>query len=99
MRGACLTSAACAALAPSAASAQNGGTSYVAKPKPAKVLCVSSCASKNAVRGGGTLKVSGKSLSGVSTVIFTGARGTQDDVEVQVDPASDRAIKLKVPMA
>jgi murein DD-endopeptidase MepM/ murein hydrolase activator NlpD len=62
------------------------------------VLCVSSCESKTAVRGGGTLKVSGSKLSGVSTVVFTGGRGTRDDVEVQVDPASDRAIKLKVPM-
>jgi murein DD-endopeptidase MepM/ murein hydrolase activator NlpD len=96
---ACLVLAtACAALAPATASAQTGGTSYVAKPKPSKVLCVSSCESKTAVRGGGTLKVSGSKLSGVSTVVFTGGRGTSDDVEVQVDPASDRAIKLKVPM-
>jgi len=50
------------------------------------------------VRGGGSIKVSGKQLSGVSKVIFTGSRGKRDDVEVQVDPASDRAIKLKVPM-
>lgn len=98
LRGACLVLGASAALAPASASAQAGGTSYVAKPKPSKVSCVSSCESKTAVRGGGTLKVSGKSLGGVSTVVFTGGRGKRDDVEVQVDPASDRAIKLKVPM-
>lgn len=97
MRGACATLGACAALAPSAI-AQNGGTTYVAKPKPSAVSCVSSCESKSAVRGGGALKVSGKRLSGVSKVIFTGARGSRDDVSVAVDPASDRAIKLKVPV-
>ena len=98
LRAACLAVAASAALAPAAASAQSGGTAYVAKPKPAKVQCVSSCESKTAVRGGGTLKVSGKSLAGVSRVVFTGGRGKGDDIEVKVDQASDRAIKLKVPM-
>ena len=98
LRGACLAIAACAALAPAGASAGAGGTTYVAKPKPSNVSCVSSCESKTAVRGGGTLKVSGKSLGGVSRVVFTGRSGGRDDVEVPVDPASDRAIKLKVPM-
>ncbi len=54
---------------------------------------------RNAVRGGGSLKVSGKSLAGVKKVIFVGGRGSRDDVSVDVDPASDRSIKLKVPMA
>jgi murein DD-endopeptidase MepM/ murein hydrolase activator NlpD len=87
-----------ALVVPASATAQNGGTTYVAMPKPQKVACVSSCMSKSAVRGGGAIKVSGKQLSGVSKVIFTGARGTRDDVQVDVDPASDRAIKVKVPM-
>ena len=87
-----------AVLVPASAAAQNGGTTYVAMPKPSKIACVSSCESKTAVRGGGAIKVSGKQLSGVSKVIFTGGRGTNDNVEVKVDPASDRAIKLKVPM-
>ena len=98
LRAVLLTALALVALFPSGAAGQAGGTSFVAKPKPSKVSCVSSCESKTAVRGGGTLKVSGKSLSGVSTVVFTGGRGTRDDIEVKVDPASDRAIKLKVPM-
>ena len=85
-------------LLPGGASAQNGGTTYVAMPKPSKIACVAECESKTAVRGGGALKVSGRSLSGVSKVIFVGGRGKRDDVEVRVDPASDRAIKLKVPM-
>lgn len=97
IRAACATLAACAALAPSAA-AQTGGTSFVAKPKPSKISCVSGCASKTTVRGGGTLKVSGKQLGGVSAVIFTGSRGRGDDVEIEVAPASDRAIKVKVPV-
>ncbi len=67
-------------------------------PKPSKIACVSECESKTAVRGGGALKVSGRSLGGVTKVIFVGGRGKRDDVEVKVDPASDRTIKLKVPM-
>ena len=95
---ACATAiAGAAALAPSAA-AQSGGTSYVAMPKPSKVMCVSSCESKSAVRGGGSLKVAGKRLSGVSKIVFSGRGGRRDDVSVRVDPASDRSIKLKVPM-
>jgi len=96
----CLTAGvlAAAALLPASAGAQTGGTSYVAMPKPSKISCVSQCESKTAVRGGGSLKVSGKALGGVSKVIFVGGRGKRDDVEVKVDPASDRAIKLQVPM-
>ena len=94
------TLAACAAgaLAPSGAAAQSGGTAFVAAPKPSKVRCVAECMPKNAVRGGGSLKVSGKSLARVKKVIFVGGRGSRDDVAVDVDPASDRSIQLKVPM-
>ena len=93
-----LAVAACGALAPAGAAAQNGGTSYVPMPKPSKIACVSECESTSAVRGGGALKVSGRALSGVTKVIFVGGRGKADDVEVKVAPASDRTIKLKVPM-
>jgi murein DD-endopeptidase MepM/ murein hydrolase activator NlpD len=96
--GALIAFVGAAAFAPAGAVAQNGGTTFVAMPKPSKIACVSSCASKTAVRGGGAIKVSGKQLAGVSKVIFTGSRAKTDDVEVRVDPASDRAIKLKVPM-
>ncbi len=96
---ACLTIGLGAALlAPTAATAQTGGASFVAMPKPSKVTCVKDCKSRNAVRGGGSLKVAGKRLSGVSKVVFSGARGRRDDVTVRVDPVSDRSIKLKVPM-
>lgn len=85
---------------PAAIADSGGGTSYVAPPKVAAVKCVSGCMNKGtAVRGGGSLKVAGTQLSGVSKVIFTGAPGTRDDVEVTVVPSSDRAIKLAVPMA
>jgi hypothetical protein len=94
---ACLTiGLGAAALAPAATA--NGGASYVAMPKPSKVLCVKECESKTAVRGGGALKVRGQRLSGVTKVVFYGRRGGHDNVWVKVDPASDRSIKLKVPM-
>ena len=89
--------AAAAAVAPAGVLA-NGGTVYVPSPKPSKVKCVASCMSKSAVRGGGSLKVSGRSLARVKKVIFTGGRGKRDDIEVPVDPSSDRVVKVKVPM-
>ena len=85
-------------LVPASAGASSGGTSFVASPKPSSVKCMSSCR-KGAVRGGGSLKVGGKQLAGVKKVIFVGGRGSTDDVEVTVVPASDRSIKLSVPMA
>ena len=94
----CLVAGAAGAALASPAGAQTGGAVYVAKPKPSKVVCVSSCRSKTAVRGGGSLKVSGRRLSGVSKVVFSGRRGKRDNVSVKVRPASDRAIKLTVPV-
>jgi murein DD-endopeptidase MepM/ murein hydrolase activator NlpD len=86
--------------APGAAADSGGGTTYVAPPKVAAVKCLTGCEKKGkAVRGGGELKVAGTQLSGVTKVIFTGGRGTRDDVAVDVIPASDRAIKIAVPMS
>jgi murein DD-endopeptidase MepM/ murein hydrolase activator NlpD len=94
----CAAAVGATALVPASAAASSGGTAFVASPKPSTVKCVSSCR-KDAVRSGGALKVGGKQLSGVKKVIFVGARGISDDVEVTVVPTSDRSIKLSVPMA
>jgi murein DD-endopeptidase MepM/ murein hydrolase activator NlpD len=80
------------------ADSNGGGVGYVAPPKVATVKCVTDCVKKG-VRGGGLLKVGGNGLSGVTKVIFTGGRGTRDDIAVDVKPDSDKAIKLAVPMA
>src|SRR4051812_43966619 len=88
----------CAPLA--LADGSGGGTTYVAPPKVAAVKCVAVCEKKGkAVRGGGMLKIAGKELAGVSKVIFTGGRGARDDVAVDVQPSSDKAIKLAVPIS
>ena len=75
-----------------------GGVAFVAPPKVAAVKCVTDCVKKG-VRGGGLLKVAGTGMSGVSKVIFTGGRGTRDDIAVDVTPANDKSIKLAVPIA
>jgi murein DD-endopeptidase MepM/ murein hydrolase activator NlpD len=87
-----------AAIAPVSASAGSGGTAFVASPKPSVVKCVTQCMKKNAVRGGGSLKVGGTQLGGVKKVIFAGGPGVRDDISVDVKPSSDRSIKLSVPM-
>jgi murein DD-endopeptidase MepM/ murein hydrolase activator NlpD len=64
----------------------------------ARVSCVKQCASRGRVRQGGTIRLIGSNLSGVSTVIFLGGAGKADDMPVSVSPTSDRRLNVKVPM-
>jgi murein DD-endopeptidase MepM/ murein hydrolase activator NlpD len=92
----------CAAMPGSALSAAGpgggGGAVYVAVPKISKVSCVRSCASRKRVRPGSTIAVTGSNLSGVTRLIFMGARGSADDVKVPVQPRSSYRLSAKVPM-
>ncbi|MFL5827059.1 MAG: M23 family metallopeptidase [Thermoleophilaceae bacterium] len=90
-----------AAGAPAAASAQTGtgtgGTGFVPTPRVVKVACVKGCASKARPRAGSTIRISGSNLSGVTEILFQGARASSDDVTAHVRPRSDRSLTLKVP--
>jgi murein DD-endopeptidase MepM/ murein hydrolase activator NlpD len=91
------TAAAVCATAP-VAEAGNGGVGYTPTPSVARVSCVKQCASRGRVRQGGTIRLIGSNLSGVSTVIFLGGAGKADDMPVSVSPTSDRRLNVKVPM-
>jgi murein DD-endopeptidase MepM/ murein hydrolase activator NlpD len=82
----------------SPAFAGNGGVSYSPTPKVTKVACVRSCASRGRARQGGSVRLIGSGLSGVTKVTFLGARGKSDDVSVNVRSAGDRSITLKIPL-
>jgi murein DD-endopeptidase MepM/ murein hydrolase activator NlpD len=77
--------------------AGGGGAMYVAQPSVAKVACVQACASKQRARGGSTIAVRGRALSGVTTVVFLGGLGKGDEARVAVRPSSDAALRVKVP--
>jgi hypothetical protein len=82
----------------SPAAAGNGGVSFTPTPRVTKVACVKSCASRGRVRQGGTLRLIGSGLSGVTKATFLGARGKSDDVSESVRPRGDRSITLRVPL-
>jgi murein DD-endopeptidase MepM/ murein hydrolase activator NlpD len=95
---AALVLAGLAVLAPSAG-ASTGGAMFVATPKVVKVKCVSACVSKGRLRSGSRLSLQGKGLKAVSRVLFLGARGKRDDVEVAATATSDRRISVTVPFS
>jgi murein DD-endopeptidase MepM/ murein hydrolase activator NlpD len=98
-RGACAL-VLCALVAAPAAAAQSsgGGTVYVATPKVTKVTCLRKCASRQRVRGGSVLKVTGTALASVTQVTYLGSYGSGDDLTTKVRPASDHRINARVPI-
>jgi murein DD-endopeptidase MepM/ murein hydrolase activator NlpD len=80
------------------AEAGNGGVGYTPTPSVARIACVKQCASRGRVRQGGTIRLTGSNLSGVSEVIFLGGPGKGDDVSMRVSTTSNRKLTLKVPM-
>jgi murein DD-endopeptidase MepM/ murein hydrolase activator NlpD len=84
----------------SAAFAQEttGGSTYTPLPVISSVKCVSMCSGKTRVQAGGTLRVAGKRLRSVRTVVFNGSSSTtSDDVKARVRPSATRAFRVKVP--
>jgi murein DD-endopeptidase MepM/ murein hydrolase activator NlpD len=86
---------AAAAAGPSTSSA--GGVVFVETPAIGKVACVKRCASRKRLQGGSTIRISGSSLSQVSTAIFHGSAGRRDDVRATVRPLGARRLRAKVP--
>jgi murein DD-endopeptidase MepM/ murein hydrolase activator NlpD len=97
-KGIVLAGAFGAAGAPTAAAATgNGGAGYSPTPQVTRIACVKLCASHSRPRQGGTIRLIGSNLSGVSQVTFLGAPGKTDDRVVNVRPTSNRALTVKVP--
>ena len=91
----------CLGVAAPAAAAGTPGTSgggvYVAKPKVAKVSCLSRCATRKRAQGGSTLKIVGSGLASADRVVFNGSYGKGDDVSAPVRPGSDTRLRARVP--
>jgi murein DD-endopeptidase MepM/ murein hydrolase activator NlpD len=74
-----------------------GGVMFVETPKIGKVACVKRCAARKRLQGGSTIRVVGRSLGQVSTAIFHGSAGAEDDVSARVKPLSARRLRTRVP--
>jgi murein DD-endopeptidase MepM/ murein hydrolase activator NlpD len=87
------------AAAPAAAQmGVGGGSTFVAQPVVTKVACVKACASHKRAKGGSTVVVTGRSLSGVTQVVFLGAASKGDDAPVAVRSGSDTTLRAPVPV-
>ena len=71
---------------------------YVAKPKISKVSCLRGCASRKRAQGGSTVKITGRSLGQVTSVVFHGSYGRSDDAVVSVRSGSDTRLHARVPV-
>ena len=81
-----------------AAESSTGGTTYTAVPVISGVKCTSLCSGETRVQAGGTLRVSGRRLRQVRTVIFHGSSKTsRDNVTTRVRPTRSRSFRVKVP--
>ncbi|HEX5910720.1 MAG TPA: peptidoglycan DD-metalloendopeptidase family protein [Thermoleophilaceae bacterium] len=86
------------AAAPGAAGAQTGGgAQFEESPAVKKVACVKACAKRKRPRAGSTLRLRGSGLSGVTTVIFQGVPGAEDDVRAPVTRKSAASAWVVVP--
>ena len=83
-----------------AAETSSGGTEYTPLPVVSGVKCTSMCSGKTRVQAGGTVRVAGKRLRDVRTVVFHGSERTKrDNVHVRVRPKDSRSFRAKVPLA
>jgi len=90
-----------AAMAPSAPAfaAGSGGTEFTPLPVIKKVKCISHCSGDRRVQAGGAIKLVGKRLGEVETVVFLGSGKTAgDDVEATVLSARRRVVRVEVPL-
>jgi len=85
--------------ASAAETSTSGGLQYTPVPVITGVKCVSLCAGKARVQAGGTLRVTGKRLDGVRTVVFHGSERTKrDNVSMRIRRSGARSLRVKVPL-
>ncbi len=82
-----------------AAAGLAGASGAEAAPVPVieSFQCTNGCPSAGGVVSGSKLKIRGRNLADVTTVVFHGRSGSGDDTSVGVEPASDTTIRLTVP--
>ena len=92
-----ITSFAALAAAAPAPAADPGGASSSAPPAPRSVSCHDACADLDSAKPGSTLRVYGRSLEQVRTVVFMGSSAAGDDVTARVAKARSHTVYVVVP--
>src|SRR5437762_2719774 len=93
------------AVAATPAAASNGGTAFGGTPASAPsvppvastVTCRTGCSSLTTARPGSTVRVLGSQLDGVTQVVFTGGKGSGDDVSAPATVVDQAHVDAVVP--
>lgn len=94
-----LTACAVGLLVAAPAHGASGGVRWAPKPAISKVTCVKECGSRKRVRGGSTIRLTGRNLAGATKVVFHGGRGPRDDKSVKPRARSARSVTAVVPLS
>ncbi|HYH57981.1 MAG TPA: M23 family metallopeptidase [Thermoleophilaceae bacterium] len=77
-----------------------GGAEFTPTPVIKRVKCIKLCSGKTRVQAGGTVRIMGRTLRDVDTVVFHGGtKTTRDNVSVDANSKSNKTLKVKVPLA
>ena len=92
-----LTIAALASVPATAATPPTGGAQAGPKPKLRALLCRTACAGVSVARAGSRIRVKGRALRSVDSVVFQGLPGGADDVAVAPLRARRKYVDARVP--
>ena len=85
------------ALPASAAATRSGGT-FASEPATISAVdCVAACASVDGAKAGSVLRVRGRGMADVATIVFLGGKGNADNVVARVTKARSRSVDVTVP--
>jgi murein DD-endopeptidase MepM/ murein hydrolase activator NlpD len=89
--GLCLT-------APAGAFANASGGAYASEPaRITGASCIAACAPADAAKPGSVLRVRGKAMSDVTSIVFLGAKGNDDNLIARVSQARAESVDVAVP--
>jgi murein DD-endopeptidase MepM/ murein hydrolase activator NlpD len=84
--------------APAGASANASGGAYAAEPpRITGASCVAGCAPADAAKPGSVLRVRGKEMGDVGSIVFLGAKGNNDNLIARVLQARPGSVDVTVP--
>jgi murein DD-endopeptidase MepM/ murein hydrolase activator NlpD len=85
-------------LGASAPAMAGSGGAFASDPATVSaVACVAGCAGADAAQPGSVLRISGRKLRAVETIVFLGAKGPGDDAPAKVARHRDKSLDVSVP--
>jgi peptidase M23-like protein len=84
--------------APAGAFANASGGAYASEPaRITGASCIAACAPADAAKPGSVLRVRGKAMSDVTSIVFLGAKGNNDNLIARVSQARAESVDVAVP--